>query len=101
MKLKDAALLWKSRINRIKKDWLKIPYYKASRLGMLKCKSKELKCCAVKEISMSRQWKEVRTQTLSAEEIERLLQADFGEKVQPVDTVKFEKLKRQRALYRK
>lgn len=48
---------------------------------------------------MSRQWKEVKTQTLSPEEIERMLRSDFGDKVQPVDADKLAKQQRQRARY--
>lgn len=48
---------------------------------------------------MSRQWKEVKTQTISSEEIEKMLRSDFGDKVQPVDAGKLAKQQRQRARY--
>ena len=52
-----------------------------------------------KGLGMSRQWKEVRSTKLSTEEIEKLLRADFGEKVQPVDQEKLARQHRQRARY--
>jgi len=49
---------------------------------------------------MSKEWNEVKTQTLTPEEIEKLLKADFGTKLQPVDSAKLAKQQKQRARYR-
>jgi hypothetical protein len=49
---------------------------------------------------MNRQWKEVKTQKLTPDEVEKLLASDFGGKIQPVDSAKLAKQQRMRARYR-
>lgn len=49
---------------------------------------------------MSKELKEVKTRTLTPEEVEELLLHDYGNKLQPVDSNKLAKLQRQRARYR-
>lgn len=49
---------------------------------------------------MTKEWKEVKTQTLTPEEIEALLLTNFGGKLQPVDSAKLAKQQKQRARYR-
>jgi hypothetical protein len=43
---------------------------------------------------------EVKTRTLTPEEVEQLLLHDYGNKLQPVDSNKLAKLQRQQARYR-
>ncbi len=49
---------------------------------------------------MNKELKEVKTRTLTPEEVERLLLHDYGDKLQPVDSNKLAKLQKQRARYR-
>lgn len=49
---------------------------------------------------MGQESNEVKTRTLTPEEIEKLLRKDFGGKLQPVDNVKLAKQQKQRARYR-
>ena len=49
---------------------------------------------------MSKDWKELKTSTLTPEETEKLLLTDFGGKLHAVDSVKLAKQRQQRARYR-
>ncbi|MBP2656108.1 MAG: hypothetical protein H6Q73_3677 [Firmicutes bacterium] len=46
---------------------------------------------------MSKEEEALKTQTLSPEELEALLQTEFGDKLQPVDGVRLAKQRRQQA----
>jgi hypothetical protein len=49
---------------------------------------------------VSKEWSEVKTQTLTTDEIERLLRNDFGDKIQPVDSAKLAKHRKEQARYK-
>ncbi|MPM50334.1 hypothetical protein SDC9_97073 [bioreactor metagenome] len=49
---------------------------------------------------MEKNDKEAKNYTLTAAEIEKLLQENFGDKLQPVDSVKLAKQRQQQAKYR-
>lgn len=55
---------------------------------------------AGKESVMGKEWQEVTIRKLPAEEIERLLHSKYGDKIQPVDSVKLAKQRRDQAKYR-
>lgn len=55
---------------------------------------------AVRKAVLEMERKEMKTYTLTPEEVEKLLAAEFGGKVEPVNEAKLAKLRQQRAKYR-
>lgn len=49
---------------------------------------------------MARDWKETTSYKLTTEEMENLLIRDFGDRLHPVDKVKLQKQRQQKARYR-
>lgn len=49
---------------------------------------------------MGKNEKDAKNSTMTSTEIEKLLLADFGDKLQPVDNAKLAKQRRQQAIYR-